>query len=72
MIDLMRTGVGLCLVREELALQAQEQGEVAVWSGVRQPCPLSFVYPAGRVEEPVIGALLQVLRCVWALEPASA
>jgi DNA-binding transcriptional LysR family regulator len=69
MIDLMRTGVGLCLMREELALQAQERAEVAVWNGVRQPCPLSFVYPASRADEPVIEALLQVLGGVWALSP---
>jgi DNA-binding transcriptional LysR family regulator len=71
MIDLMRTGVGLCLMREELALQAQHRDEVAVWPGVRQACPLSFVYPAGRAEEPVIDALLQVLRGIWALTPTS-
>jgi DNA-binding transcriptional LysR family regulator len=65
MIDLMRTGVGLCLMREESALHAQSRDEVSVWHGVRQPCPLSFVYPAGRAEEPVMNALLQVLRGVW-------
>jgi DNA-binding transcriptional LysR family regulator len=70
MIDLMRTGVGLCLMREDLARQAQERSEVAVWDGVRQPCPLSLVYPAARSDDPVIGALLTVLRRVWQLEPA--
>jgi DNA-binding transcriptional LysR family regulator len=71
MFDLMRTGVGLCLMREELALPAQERAEIAVWDGVRQPCPLSFVYPAAGAEEPVIGALLQVLGHVWAAERLS-
>jgi DNA-binding transcriptional LysR family regulator len=68
MIHLVSTGVGLCLMREDLALAAQRRGELVVWQGVRQPCPLSFVYPAARADEHVLAAVLHTLRAIWGLE----
>jgi DNA-binding transcriptional LysR family regulator len=67
MVDLMRTGVGLCLMREELAQAAQARGELVVWQGAGQACPLNFVYPASRSEDRVVAALRQVLAQVWDL-----
>ena len=65
MVNLMRTGVGLCLMREDLATEAALRQELVVWPGLRQPCPLSFVYPAARAGEGVMAALLHALHQVW-------
>ncbi len=65
MINLVSTGVGLCLMREELAAAAVARAEVVIWPGTKIPCPLSFVYPAARGEDAVISALIKVLREVW-------
>jgi DNA-binding transcriptional LysR family regulator len=68
MVNLMRTGVGLCLMREDLALAAAARNELVPWAGVRLPCPLNFIYPAARVDDSVMAALLRTLRDVWAAD----
>lgn len=65
MIDLVRRGVALCLMRERLARDAVEAGHISVWQGVRIPCPLSLLYPRGADEQPVMRALLDSVRSVW-------
>lgn len=65
MISLVKNSVGLCLMRDELASAAALRGEVVVWQGAAQPCPLVFIYPKARAQDPAITALLQALREVW-------
>lgn len=73
MISLVKTGVGLCLMREELALPAAERGEVAVVEGAPIPCPLSFLYSEARSADPLIEAMVAVLKAVHGLtEPTAA
>jgi DNA-binding transcriptional LysR family regulator len=69
MVNLVSTGVGLCLMREDLASAAALRQELVVWPGLRQPCPLSFIYPAARQDEGLMAALLHALRGVWSPEP---
>jgi DNA-binding transcriptional LysR family regulator len=67
MISLVRNSVGLCLMRDELAQAAAERGEVVVWHGVHQPCPLSFIYNDNKKQDPIMGAMLRILTEIWSL-----
>ena len=65
--NLVVSGVGLSLIREDLALAKQAAGEVCLWPGVRLDSTLWFIYLLARGDDPVIGALLTVLRDIWQL-----
>jgi DNA-binding transcriptional LysR family regulator len=65
--NLVVAGVGLSLIREELALEREAAGEVCLWRDARLQTDLWFVYRAGRSRDPVIRALLEVLRDTWKL-----
>ena len=71
--NLVVSGVGLSLIREELALEKQAAGEVCLWRDVRLETTLWFVYPLERRNDPVIRAMLDVLIDTWKLreEPES-
>lgn len=64
--SLVAAGAGLCLMREETALAAAQSGELVLWEQGRARVPLSFVYPAGCEREPLLAAMLGVLRRLWA------
>lgn len=70
--NLVVSGVGLSLIREELALEKEAAGEVCLWREARLESTLWFIYLLARKDDPVIGALLGVLRDTWKLaeEPA--
>jgi DNA-binding transcriptional LysR family regulator len=68
--NLVVSGVGLSLIREESALEKEAAGEVCLWRDVRLETTLWFIYPAARKDDPVIGALLDVIHDTW--KPAAA
>ncbi len=68
-LSLVRAGVGLALLREDVAVKAAERGEVIVWPHTRVAAMLSFIYPKSSEHDPAIIATLQVLRGVWGLLP---
>jgi DNA-binding transcriptional LysR family regulator len=70
--NLVVSGVGLSLIREDLALAKQAAGEVCIWRDVRLETTLWFIYRRARKDDPAIRALLGVLRDTWKLarEPA--
>ncbi|MBP9906979.1 MAG: LysR family transcriptional regulator [Rhodoferax sp.] len=68
-LSLVRAGVGLALLREDVAVKAAERGEVIVWPHTRVAALLSFIYPKTAEHDPAIIATLQVLRNVWGLQP---
>ncbi len=70
--NLVVSGVGLSLIREELALEKEAAGEVCLWRDVRLDTTLWFIYPLARKDDPVIRALLGVLRDTWKLAEAPA
>jgi DNA-binding transcriptional LysR family regulator len=70
MISLVKSGVGLCLMRDELVTGAIERAEVCAWHGIEQPCPLMFIYPRARGQDPTILGLVRVLREIWGVIPA--
>jgi DNA-binding transcriptional LysR family regulator len=65
--NLVVSGVGLSLIREELALEKEAAGEVCLWRDVRLETTLWFIFRLAREDDPVIRALLGVLRDIWKL-----
>ena len=71
MISLVKSGVGLCLMREEIVREAARLGEIVTWRGAIPLCPLSFIYLQGRAGEAPIAAMLDVLRLHRRIDPAA-
>lgn len=65
--SLVVSGVGLSLMREDVALAKEAAGEVCLWGKGRATTTLWFIYPQERADDPVIRALLDVIRETWAL-----
>jgi len=63
--SLVVAGVGVSLMRADLAVEAAARGDVVLWGEARLPTTLSFVYLAEREDEPVVRALRDVLDRVW-------
>jgi DNA-binding transcriptional LysR family regulator len=62
---LVKAGVGLGLMREDLARAAEANGEVCIWQRTAATTQLSFVYARGREDDAVIAALLAAIGEVW-------
>jgi DNA-binding transcriptional LysR family regulator len=63
--NLVGSGLGLSLVREDLALARERAGEMCVWPGARVRTTLWFIYRAERASDPLIAVLLDVLGETW-------
>jgi DNA-binding transcriptional LysR family regulator len=64
--NLVESGVGVSLIRDEVAAQSSEAGRSAIWPGLRVTTQLWFVYPVARSADPLLVAILDVLGAVWA------
>ncbi len=64
---LVRSGLGLALLREDVAIPMAEHDLVAIWPHTRVAAMLSFIYPKAAQHDPAIVAALSVLRTVWGL-----
>ncbi|MEO7495634.1 MAG: LysR family transcriptional regulator [Massilia sp.] len=69
LIDLVRQGIGLTLLREDVALRAEVAGELCIWPPGTEIDGLYFVHPAGGAHAQLCGALLPLIRQVWQLPP---
>lgn len=65
MLDLVRSGVGLSLVRDSVAIREAQARGLVVADRVALDCVLSFVCLAERAQEPAIGAAWGALEGVW-------
>jgi DNA-binding transcriptional LysR family regulator len=65
--NLVASGVGLSLIREDLALEKQASGKMCLWGDARLESTLWFIYLLARKDDPAILALLGVLRDIWKL-----
>jgi DNA-binding transcriptional LysR family regulator len=64
-VDLVRAGVGVSLMREDVALQGQHAGEVCIWDKARLTTTLWFVCLAERQGDPLINAVFDLVRESW-------
>jgi DNA-binding transcriptional LysR family regulator len=64
--SLVVAGVGVALMREDVALEAEAAGEVCLWPGARIETSLQFVWPAARGDEPTLAALVGLGEASWA------
>jgi len=65
MVSLVRSGVGLATMRDDLARKAQAQGEVCIWQGTVQDCPLSMIFKSTRSDDPLVAACRKAMAVVW-------
>lgn len=64
---LVVSGVGMALMREDLARDREARNELFIWSDVRHESTLWFVHARDRERDPAIRALLDVLKDLWGL-----
>ena len=67
--SLVASGLGVALIREDIALRMAGAGEICLWRDIRVPTTLWFIYMRSREHDPVIRALVDVLKDVWKLRP---
>jgi DNA-binding transcriptional LysR family regulator len=65
MLDLVRSGVGLSLARDTIALREAQSRGLVIADRVSLPCCLCFVHTQTKVASPVLMAGLEALRKVW-------
>jgi DNA-binding transcriptional LysR family regulator len=63
--SLVVAGLGVALMREDLANELAESGEVVVWEGTRLPTKLRFVWGGKRGQDPDVSALRELVREAW-------
>jgi DNA-binding transcriptional LysR family regulator len=63
--SLITAGVGLGLMREDLAINAEKSGAVLVLDKGRPRTFLQLLYHSTREDDPAIRALLEVLKEIW-------
>jgi DNA-binding transcriptional LysR family regulator len=68
MLDLIRSGLGMGLLREDLALSAAENQQVAIWPHGRIDTQLSFVFKLAAEHDPAMVGMLSVLRDHWQIK----
>jgi DNA-binding transcriptional LysR family regulator len=66
MLDLVRSGVGLSLARETIALREAQSRGLVIADRVSLPCCLCFVQNQQRAQEGAMQAAAQALAAVWA------
>jgi DNA-binding transcriptional LysR family regulator len=69
--SLVARGLGMALMREDLAKEASAQGLVCLWGGVRLTTQLQFIHPRDRHNDAVIEALRAVIESIWAPPPVA-
>ncbi len=67
--SLVVAGLGLALMREDLAFVREAAGEVCLWGDVRLSTRLQFIHLRSRAADPAVRALVELLRDLWTLRP---
>jgi len=63
--SLVVAGVGVSLIREDVALESEAAGEVCLWPRARIETSLRFLWPRARSAEPALVALVGLVESVW-------
>ena len=64
-LNLVESGLGVSIAREELALASEQEGRIAIWPGVQLATTLWFIHSAHRAEDSLLEAVRATLREVW-------
>jgi DNA-binding transcriptional LysR family regulator len=67
MLDLVKSGVGLTLARDSIAIAEAHAHALTIVEGVTVPTELTFITLASRREEPTIAAALKAIETQWAI-----
>jgi len=67
MLDLVKSGVGLALVRESIALREAHAHGLVIADAVTVPTELSFITLAKRKNEPMIATTFALLKNLWSV-----
>lgn len=65
--SLVASGAGVALMREDVALRKAQAGEVCLWQDMRIGTTLRFIYLRSREHDPIVRALLDVVKESWQL-----
>ncbi|MBO0664563.1 LysR family transcriptional regulator [Jiella sp. MQZ9-1] len=65
--ELVASGMGLTLLREDVALKAEARGDLIVWRHMAERSVLNFVYLKENAEVVSVRALIDVVRQIWGL-----
>lgn len=65
---LVASGLGMTLMREDMALEAEEKQEVVIWPHGDETSELYFVFLKSEAQSPIIQALCDGVRTVWQLD----
>jgi len=69
--NLVASGVGASLLREESALELERAGAARIWGGTRVVSTLWFIALAARRDDPLIRATFALVRDSWQAEAAN-
>jgi len=64
-VNLIESGVGASIAREELALASEQEGRIVIWPGAKLETRLWFIHQSSRLADPLLEAMRAVLREVW-------
>jgi DNA-binding transcriptional LysR family regulator len=67
MLDLVKSGVGLTLARDAIAIAEAHAHALTIIEGITVPTQLSFVTLDARKDEPAIAAALKLIEQQWAI-----
>jgi DNA-binding transcriptional LysR family regulator len=69
--NLVVAGVGVALIRDDLARRLERAGELVIWTRAAVETALWFVSLQRRADEPAVAALLDVVRQTWNADSAA-
>ncbi len=72
MLDLVRSGMGLSLVRDSIAIHEAQTRGLVIADRVSLDCELSFVCRAERSTDPEVVAAMNTLDAIWDLDSSQA
>ncbi len=65
-VSLVKAGVGLSVIREDLALATAAKGDVIIWEqAAPMHIPLSFIHHVDRQYDPLLLAFIEALKELW-------
>lgn len=66
-LELVKEGIGLSFLEFSIAKREQQRGEINIFPQLDFSIPLSFVVLTKRLNDPIIKALIQEIRILWAI-----